>query len=93
MHYAAFGKPDIAFPHIKLAIFCDSDFWYGKTSLPKTNQDYWKEKFQRNRRRDIEVNVELKKLGWTILRFSEKQILKDVEKCVDLILKQIEYNN
>ncbi len=24
------GKPDICFPKIKLALFCDSDFWHGK---------------------------------------------------------------
>lgn len=89
MHYPVIGKPDIAFPRIKIAIFCDSDFWHGKNGIPKTNQKYWKMKFQRNKKRDRLVNKELKKLGWKTIRFSEKRIIKNTDYCVNKILEHI----
>ena len=81
-----FGKPDIVFKRKKIAIFVDSDFWHGRKHLPKTNQEFWIKKFERNRQRDIEVNVKLAELGWVIIRFSEEEIKKDIEKCVEQIL-------
>jgi len=75
-HYKVLGKPDIAFPEKKLAVFCDSDFWHGKKNVPETNREYWEKKFERNKKRDRKVNVELKKSGWKILRISEKSVLE-----------------
>jgi len=83
------GKPDICFPKIKLAIFCDSDFWHGKKLLegiePKTNQEYWIPKLKRNIERDKEVNKYLQQNGWTVLRFWEDEIKKNLEQCIDII--------
>ena len=43
------GKPDIAFPGRKISIFINGCYWhrcpYCKLSLPKTNTEFWKEKF------------------------------------------------
>lgn len=75
-HYNIIGKPDLAFPKKKLAVFCDSDFWHGKKNTPKSNADYWIKKLERNRKRDKLVNLELKKQGWRIVRISEQSILK-----------------
>ena len=60
------GKPDIAFPGKKVAIFCDSEFWHGKNWEEKkhdikTNQEFWHNKIKRNIERDKEVNKKLKK--------------------------------
>lgn len=91
------GKPDIAITSKKVAIFCDSEFWHGKEYLegrtPKTNSDYWEKKFKRNIARDIKVNQELKKEGWIVLRFWEKDIKNNLNQCADKIentLKDIE---
>ena len=85
-----FGKPDIVFKGKKLAVFADSEFWHGKLLLagehiPKTNTEYWVSKIKRNIARDKEVNEELKNQGWTVLRFWEIDINKDVSKCADII--------
>jgi DNA mismatch endonuclease (patch repair protein) len=87
------GKPDICFPKIKLAIFCDSDFWHGKKLLegkePETNKEYWIPKLKKNIERDKEVNKYLKEHGWTVLRFWEKDIKKNVEACINKIESEI----
>lgn len=82
-----FGKPDICFLGKKIAIFCDSEFWHGKYLLeskyiPKTNQEYWIPKIERNIERDKEVAVALEKEGWIVLRFWQKEIEKDLENCL-----------
>lgn len=87
------GKPDICFPKIKLAIFCDSDFWHGKKLLegkePETNKEYWIPKLQKNIERDKEVNKYLKEHGWSILRFWEKDVKKNTEDCINKIELEI----
>ena len=89
-----FGKPDLCIKKYKLAIFCDSEFWHGKFYLegkiPKNNREYWIQKFERNIQRDKEVNEKLKKNGWTILRFWEKDIKTNTKKCVEDILSVLE---
>ena len=83
------GKPDIVILSKKIAIFCDSEFWHGKKYLegqiPKTNSDYWEKKFKRNLARDIQVNKELKKEGWIVLRFWETDIKNSLSECADII--------
>jgi DNA mismatch endonuclease (patch repair protein) len=85
-----FGKPDICFKKKKVAIFCDSEFWHGKYLLdnkyiPKTNEQYWIPKIKRNIERDILVNEILKTQDWTVLRFWQKDIEKNLEKCIKKI--------
>lgn len=81
-----FGKPDFVFKGKKVAVFCDSEFWHGKYLLeqkyiPKSNSEYWIPKLERNIERDKQVNTELESVGWTVIRFWEKDIRKDAEKC------------
>jgi len=86
-----FGKPDFCFKGLKIAIFCDSEFWHGKKYKNgqefKTNIDYWEEKINRNIERDKKVNEFLISKGWIVLRFWEKEINKDVDACVDKIFE------
>ena len=89
------GKPDIVMPKYKLVIFCDSEFWHGKnyhesTDRIGTNSDYWKQKIKRNIERDKEVNEKLIADGWTVLRFWEKEIRKELDKCVEQVVSAIE---
>ena len=89
-----FGKPDLTFRKIKLAIFVDSEFWHGKDWQVrkldiKSNQDFWFSKIERNIQRDIEVNRFLKQDGWKVLRFWGKQVEKKVDICILTIEKTI----
>lgn len=91
----AIGKPDIAIPKIKLAIFCDSSFWHGYKNMTtsrhnfKSNKGFWVHKIQQNIKRDKIVNRELKRKGWTVIRLWDHQILKDINKCIQKIQNAI----
>jgi len=92
---SVFGKPDIVFKNKKIAVFCDSKFWHGIDylkggKLPKTNRKFWREKLTRNIERDKIVNNTLKKEGWTIIRLYDKDIKKNVFKCIRKIEKYLE---
>ncbi len=83
------GKPDIALPSKKIAIFIDGDFWHGynldflKRKLPRT---YWKDKIVNNVKRDKEINKELKKRGWRILRVWEHEVRKNFDYTINRII-------
>ena len=90
------GKPDIVLTKYKIVVFCDSEFWHGKdweVLKPKlqngNNPDFWVNKIQRNISRDDEVNKKLLFLGWTVIRFWGKEIMSDVEACVNVIEEAI----
>ena len=85
-----YGNPDIAIIGLKVAVFCDSEFWHGynwdeRKKDFKSNQDFWIPKIERNIERDKEVNEKLKSEGWLVLRFWGKEIKKETKKCADRI--------
>ena len=89
------GRPDIVLTKYKIAIFCDSDYWHGydwenRHQRIKSNREYWIPKIERNMARDKEVNEALARDGWTVLRFWEWQIRKQLNECVEEILKTID---
>ena len=62
---------DVAWPGLRVAVFVDGAFWHGKPGrrLPKTNREFWRAKFRRNRARDRKANRVLKALGWRVIRY------------------------
>ncbi len=89
-----FGTPDITFKKLKIAIFVDSEFFHGKDwetekDRIKSNTEFWHQKIERNRQRDIEVNNYLKKQGWKVIRFWSKEVEKELDKCIAIIQKAI----
>jgi DNA mismatch endonuclease (patch repair protein) len=84
------GKPDIVFSKKRVAVFLDSCFWHlcpYHHNIPQTNTKYWLPKLERNKKRAKEVNVQLRKNGWTVLRFWEHQVRKDFDRVIINILK------
>ena len=89
-----FGKPDITFVKLKIAIFVDGEFWHGKDwgirkNDHKSNKDFWYKKIERNIERDKEVNEFLNRQGWIVLRFWGKDIKKNALSCVFKIEEEI----
>lgn len=77
------GRPDIVFPSIRLAIFCDGDFWHGRdldNSLAKLseghNASYWVAKIRRNVERDQENARLLEAKGWIVVRIWETDLFR-----------------
>ena len=90
------GTPDIAITKYQLAIFCDSEFFHGKDweilkpRLEKgNNPDYWVKKIERNRERDIRNDQKLLAMGWTVIHFWGKDILKKTDECTSAIKETI----
>ncbi|MDX1221182.1 DNA mismatch endonuclease Vsr [Sinorhizobium medicae] len=65
------GKPDIVLPRYKTAIFVHGCFWHRHAgckvaTTPKTNTNFWLEKFDRNVKRDAKVVKQLQDTGWDV---------------------------
>ncbi len=90
-----YGHPDISMKGLKIAIFCDSEFWHGKNfeeneAKLTTNRDYWVKKIRRNIERDREVDERLAAEGYTVLRFWGGDIEKKLDECVAKVLAAVE---
>ena len=85
------GSPDIAITKYKIAVFVDGEFWHGenweerKTKL-KNNREYWIEKIEENIARDKRNDELLKEMGWTPIHFWEKEIKKELDRCVHKVV-------
>jgi DNA mismatch endonuclease, patch repair protein len=81
------GNPDLAFPKVRVTVFCDGDFWHGrdwdrlKAHLERRqNASYWVAKIARNRVRDQENNSLLIAQGWLVIRLWETDIRKNPDE-------------
>jgi DNA mismatch endonuclease (patch repair protein) len=91
-HYEnAPGKPDIARPRKKLAVFIDGDFWHGRELdrvIAKYGEDSsWVTKLRRNVARDAEQEMQLRAKRWDVLRVWESDLrrVRDRAATIDRI--------
>ena len=71
------GSPDFLFQFERLCVFVDGCFWHGcpqHGTRPEQNRKYWDAKILRNRERDREVNRQLRRAGWRVLRIWEHEL-------------------
>lgn len=65
------GRPDLTFPRLRKVVFVHGCFWHRhgcrKTTTPKSNVDFWLEKFRRNVERDAQAVEALRATGWNEL--------------------------
>lgn len=81
-------RPDMVFIGPKLAVFVDGCFWHGclrHSTAPKNNMEFWKQKLERNRERDVENTTWLRAEGWCVLRFWEHEIDSSPTDCAHRI--------
>ena len=88
------GAPDIVLTKAKIVVFIDGEFWHGynwaiKKSKLKTNRAFWIPKIERNMERDAENNRILSEFGFSVIRFWEHEIKKDLDGCIQKILHNI----
>ncbi|TMM58873.1 very short patch repair endonuclease [Maribacter algarum] len=89
------GRPDIVLKKYKTVIFIDGEYWHGhnweeKKPKIKTNREFWIAKIERNMQRDQEVNIELERLGYTVFRFWESAVKKELDSCLKQVLVHLE---
>ena len=66
------GKPDIVLTKYKTAIFVHGCFWHRHpgckvATTPKSNTDFWTDKFARNVERDERVVQQIEDGGWRVI--------------------------
>ncbi|MBI2680024.1 MAG: DNA mismatch endonuclease Vsr [Candidatus Solibacter usitatus] len=76
-HWPIAGKPDFAWPGLKVALFVDGCFWHGcpTCSRPsKSNVSFWEKKVRENQQRDKRVARCLRRDGWSVVRIRECKV-------------------
>lgn len=73
------GKPDFVFYNRRKIVFVNGCFWHGHqckrgNRIPKTNTIYWKNKIEKNRKRDRKIKSNLRSANWATLDVWECEI-------------------
>ena len=80
------GRPDIAYPGRRVAVFVNGCFWHRcplcGPPLPKKNRAFWSQKFAENQARDGRKTEQLESLGWTVVVIWECQLKADPVRAV-----------
>ncbi len=76
------GKPDIILPKYHTAIFVHGCFWHGHADCkdfapPKTRTEWWLNKINGNKKKDIDNVTQLEKLGWKVIVVWECELAPD----------------
>lgn len=75
------GRPDVAWPGKKEALFINGCFWHRcpkcNLPLPKSNVQYWTAKFDANVERDERKIKELENAGWKVHIIWECELKKN----------------
>jgi len=81
------GNPDIVLPKYRLIVLVHGCFWHRHPDcryayIPKSRQEFWSRKFEKNVARDQQVRTELARLEWNV---------EVVWECETRELKLLEY--
>ncbi len=88
------GKPDLVFPKYRAVVFIHGCFWHRHdgckgASIPKSRQDYWLPKFDRNVENDKKHYQSLKEMGWRPIVIWECEVNKHFEATMDSLVREI----
>ena len=90
IHFPLKGKPDLAFPNKKVALFVNGCFWHGhgcKTDhKPKSNIEFWEMKIKKNMERDEASKRNLESEGWNAMTLWECEILTEPDKLNNFLM-------
>src|SRR5690606_2769771 len=86
------GVPDIVFPKYRAVVFVHGCFWHRHegcryTTTPKSNSEFWREKFQGNIARDARHVEMLSDLGWRVAVVWECSLKNSVEGTAQIVDK------
>jgi DNA mismatch endonuclease (patch repair protein) len=83
LHYKKLpGKPDLVLPKYKTVIFINGCFWHAHGECkyavtPKSNQEYWLPKIEKNKGKDIVAYQQLAKMNWKVIVIWECMLKKN----------------
>ena len=88
------GRPDFAFVSKKIAVFINGCYWHRcphcNLAMPKNNIDFWKDKFERNVKRDKNKIEMLHAMGWKTITIWECNIKNNLESEISKVLEYYE---
>jgi len=58
----------------------------------RSNADFWITKLRRNAIRDVSVTRTLEEQGWTVLRYWETDVKKNLDEIADAIVDEVRRN-
>jgi DNA mismatch endonuclease (patch repair protein) len=75
-HWPVDGRPDFAWPRLRVAVFVDGCFWHGCRCkyLPRSRVQFWRKKIEANQRRDRRMSQRLRRAGWNVIRVKECKV-------------------
>ena len=70
------GRPDVVLPKYKTVIFVHGCFWHGHENcpqfrIPKTRSEWWTQKIEGNKARDLRNENKLRTEGWHVVTIWE----------------------
>ncbi|MGV8931636.1 MAG: very short patch repair endonuclease [Luteimonas sp.] len=78
------GHPDIVLPKYSVVVFVHGCFWHAhrcqKGRIPATRSAFWKEKLERNGRRDKRNARALRKMGWHVFHVWECEVATQLRR-------------
>lgn len=93
------GKPDLVLPRYNTVVFVHGCFWHRHkgcniATMPKSNTAFWKDKFDRNTKRDAQVRRELLTQGWRVIVVWECQVQSQLRaaRIADKLVRIIRQN-
>lgn len=86
------GKPDVVLPKYKTVVFVHGCFWHAHHGckdfvIPKTQTEWWINKFEANRMNDEKHKRMLVKNGWSVITIWECQLKKSEKYLLKLVNK------
>lgn len=84
----AAGRPDLAWPALKVAVFVDGAFWHGHPSRhrPGRSGKYWDDKIAGNVARDRRIDADLTEEGWQVVRIWDFELRKEPDRALERVL-------
>ena len=91
------GKPDIVLPMYNTVIFIHGCFWHRHpgckdATFPKSRQDFWRDKFNKNVANDEAHYEALRNIGWQVIILWECEINKSFDSTIKKLVESIRAN-
>ncbi|MBO8093652.1 MAG: DNA mismatch endonuclease Vsr [Prosthecochloris sp.] len=87
------GKPDLVLARYHAVIFVNGCFWHGHDcplfKWPSTREEFWRNKINRNREKDIESRAALFAAGWRVGVVWECAVKGTTRLPVDKVIGQL----
>jgi DNA mismatch endonuclease (patch repair protein) len=83
---------DIVFPRPRVVVDVRGCFWHGcpqHSSVPQANREWWADKIEANRARDLDTDSRLREAGWTVVVVWEHE---DVVQAADRVEAAVRWN-